>query len=207
MTGTYDATFRITTNIDISPLETCRIKYKAIKRNTFDLIEEEFLRATRLRIDVRSIDDSAFAAIKEDWCRFDRRLPIEWEDEVVPTLRKSHPRALDMAIWREGMLCGLAAVRLSDAKTWLSLSFLEGHPNAGHPLKNKIGPTVVAAMDIYATLIEQHDAKGRKPALRIMRPLPNSVDRYRELGYSEGQTGKGNGKKYLYILPRQGGES
>lgn len=196
----YDATFAIRANFDMSPLQACRVRYQSIKRNTFDLLEEEFLRETMLRIDATSIDDTALCAVREQWGLHKRRAAFDWEGGIMPILRKSHPRSLDMALWCRDVLCGLAVARLSDSKEWLSLTYLEGNPDPEHPLKNRVLPAVIAAMDMFACQVQLHDKQRRRPRLRVMRPLPEVLDRYRQLGYSDIQSGKGDGKRFVYVV-------
>lgn len=198
--GRYDATFKITTSTDMSELRACRHKYQTLRRNTFSLAEEEFLRATLLRIDITTIDEVALAVIGSDWTKHQRRAEFDWEHEILPVMRKSHPRGLDMAIWCQGTLCGVAVARLSDAKTWLSLTYLEGSPVPGRPLKKQVTPVVITAMEIYASQVQLHDEQKRLPIVRIMRPLPEVLANYGSIGYDVVHAEKAGGKRFEYLI-------
>lgn len=198
--ATYDATFRISCDLEKSPLERCRQKYTTIRRNTHELLEEEIFRAFRKKIEVTHIDADVLSAIDEQWCLSDRLMPFAWGAQIMRTLAQTHPRAMEMALWHEKQLCGLAVARLSDAKTWLSITHIEGCPTKDHPLKSKVVPIVIAGSQIYASQVQLHDALGRLPTLRIMRPLEGAEDWYKKLGYSRIEEGRGNGERYKFIV-------
>lgn len=200
--GSYNATFSIPAPNEMSEVRACRYRYSRLRRHTFELVEEEYLRATRLRIDVNSIDDDALRIIRDEWSKHPRRADFDWEGEILPTIRKSHPRAIDIAIWCGGVLCGVAVARLSDSKQWLSLTYLEGSPVPERPLKKQVTPVVITALDIYSSLVHLHDAAQRRPSVRIMRPLPEVLSNYQSIGYDVIHRGKGDGKKYAYIVAR-----
>lgn len=151
---------------------------------TRDLLEEEALRAFRIKIDVCPINDDAHAAIRTTWTPLARKVAFPWEERILPTLHKSHPRRLDLALWCDGHLCGLAVVRLADCKAWLSITHIEGSPDPSHPLKSLVVPLVLVGTDIYGTLVQAHDDARRRPIVRIMNPLKESINWYARCGYS-----------------------
>lgn len=182
-------------------LSQCFQKYKKLRRNAHDLLEEEILRSFRLKVSVTSVDEDVEKAISSQWEPFGRRCGFPWAERIMPVLRKSHPRALQLALWCDHHLCGVAVARLSDSKNWLSITHIEGSPVADHPLKKRVVPIVIAGADMYATLVQQHDDRGLRPELRIMNPLPEAVDWYGQLGYSELHRQNG----YTYIVQAERG--
>lgn len=160
-------------------------KHKELRRLTRELLQEEALRAFRVRVDVHPIDDDACASIRTRWTPTGRKVAFPWEERILPTLHKSHPRRLDLALWCLGHLCGVAVVRLADCKAWLSITHIEGSPDPSHPLKSLVVPLVLAGADLYGTLIQAHDDAGRRPVVRIMNPLKESINWYASCGYSQ----------------------
>lgn len=180
-------------------------KYKQIRSNTRELLEEEHLRATMRRIDVLPIDHTALDAV-DAWPQELRLAPFDWR-AIMRTVQKSHPRAFHMAIWVDKSLCGLSVARLSNAKEWVSITHIEGSPLAQHPLKGKVAALTIAAADIYTAQVQVHDAENRLPAIRILRPLAKVIDWYDALGYSDVATAKAAGRVYHYVQFGQGESS
>jgi hypothetical protein len=179
-------------------LAACDAKYKRLRRLTRDQLEEEVLRAFKINIQVTRICDRSLAAVDTVWSQHQRKAAFPWRDRLLPVLRKSHPRRLDLAYWCGGVLCGLAIARLSDAKTWISITHIEGSPDPSHSLKGLVAPISVAGADIFATFVQREDSQGRLPLVRIMNPLTESIVVYEQCGYSALQTGNG----YSYLVPR-----
>ena len=182
----------------VERLDVCAAKYARLRRLTRDLLEEQALPVFRTRVTVQPVDDSALDVVDMDWTPSGRRIPFAWRERILPVLHKSHPRRLDLAVWCNGQLCGLAVARLSNAKEWVSITHIEGSPHASHPLKGRIAQIVLVGADIYASLVQPD---GRKPQVRIMNPLPQSMVAYERSGYSA--VTKANG--YWYATCRNGG--
>jgi hypothetical protein len=182
------------------PLRRCVAKYKPMKACSRELLEEEILRAFRLKVDCRSVDEHALEAVVSQWEPLGRVVKFDWAKDIMPRHRRSHPRGFDLAFWHGAELCGLACARLSDSKEWISLTYLEGSPNPTHALKRRLVPTVLVGLDIYATQVKKHCDRGVFPQLRIMNPLKNAMDWYRSNGYSRHMQANG----YSYLLSDQG---
>lgn len=166
-------------------LASCIVKYKVLRRRARRLLEEEVLRAFRIKLEVTGISGDEFRAVREDWTPKGRRVEFPWEEEIMPTLCKSHPRRLDLAFWSGKELCGLAAARLSDSKQWLSITFLENSPNPSHALKGVTAPISLVGADIYASLVQEASThKIAKPVIRLLNPLKEAMGAYERIGYS-----------------------
>lgn len=148
---------------------------------THDLLEEEALRAFRQKVVVRGLTDEAIAATQQ-WQG--RLHPFDWES-IRSVLRKSHPDRLELSLWHSGQLCGMASGRVSPSKVWVSLTYIEGSPDPSHALKKRVVPLALVGADIYASLIQHASNLPDKPSVRILRPLPQSMQWYRQQGYSE----------------------
>lgn len=183
--------------VPVQHLEACAAKYRRIRRLTRDLLEEEVLRAFRIRLTVEPLEEKALDAVDSEWTPAGRKEPFPWRGDICPRLHKSHPRRLDLAMWCGGRLCGLSVARLSDAKEWVSITHVEGSPHASHPLKGLVAQIALTGADIYASLVQP----ARKPKVRIMNPLPQSMVAYERSGYSV--ITKANG--YWYATCHNGG--
>lgn len=180
-------------------LLVCVAKYRRLRRHTHELLEEEVLRAFRQKIRVTSLNSDALSAVKSVWMQQARRVAFNWEGRICPTLVKSHPRRLELALWVESELCGLAVARLSDAREWVSLTHIEGAPNPSHPLRGKVVPIALIGADIFGTLVQAEAEMAETPKVRILNPLRESMDWYERCGYS--QLIRENG--YTYAVPKE----
>lgn len=163
-------------------LEVCCAKHNRLRRLTRSQLEEEIQRAFfGLKVSVEPIGPRALQYVDDVWTPAGRRVAFDWR-RIMRTLEKSHPRRLDLAFWHKGELCGLATARLSDNKLWLSVTHLEGAPNA-HILKRRVAPVALIGADIYAVLIREEDSAKRLPSLRLLNPLAKSIPVYAKCGY------------------------
>lgn len=162
-------------------LSICVVKYRRLRTLTRDQLQEEIQRAYMgLKVSVEPITERALAFAECHWAAAGRRQNMDWRN-VMRVLEKSHPRRLDLSFWHATELCGLAAIRLSDNKAWLSVTHLEGAPIA-HVLKKRLATVALIGADIYSALLSSEDAAGRMPALRILNPLPQSMKAYVNCG-------------------------
>lgn len=155
------------------------------------MLEEEALQVYRTRIVVDFVTPEAIAAVSGPWQQSGlRKVRWDWGREILRTLRTSHPRRLELSIWKQGELCGLAVARVSDAKIWVSLTHVEGSPFPHHPLKGKIVPLALAGAGIFASLIADEDLSVF-PHVRILRPDPSLQAWYAKNGYTRLHKGRG----------------
>jgi len=184
-------------------LAICAAKHKRLRHLTRELLEEEILRAFRLKVNVRNLGEAAFAQIRGAWASTGRLVDFPWEERIMPILEKSHPRRLDLTFWSGEALCGVAVARLSDAREWISLTHIEGSPDPSHPLKKRVVPIALVGADIYASLVKEEGELPKKPTIRILNPLKESMRWYEQCGYSELQQANG----YSFATCFSGGRS
>lgn len=88
-----------------------------------------------------------------------------------------HPRNFQVALWGDGMLCGLAVGAVQRDHSRLSLDYLARKQNDPNPLAGQvIGIVTVAALYYCAAL--------QIPLLEIANPAPGLEARYREAGFT-----------------------
>jgi hypothetical protein len=161
-------------------LVSCAARYMQHREHTYVLLEEEALRQTGMRVQTSEI---CIASLKEAKAWQNRIATWDWETDVLQTLRKSHPRRLEMAFRVSNELCGLAVARVSDAKVWVSITHMEGKPGT-HPLSRKICALSIKAADIFSALIHDESSDALRPQVRLMNPLKNAIACYAHNGYS-----------------------
>lgn len=155
----------------------CNNKYGQLRKLSRDLLEEEAMRDIRRRITATGIDADALLAVA-GWSG--RKVDWDW-GSIQRTLRKSHPRRYELALWCERILCGLVVGRLSDSKRWLSLTFIEGNPKQ-HPLKGEVVPLALQGASLYAGLMADEVWGG--PEVRVKNPLPEARHVYVRAGFT-----------------------
>lgn len=158
-------------------------RYRKLRAHSRELLEEEAFHALRMRVDVAAIDDDILRRVKRDWAAHPERLVAwDWERGIIGPLRRKNARFFDLALLVRGQLCGLAAVRMSNHKRWLSLTHVEGAPGE-HPLKGKVLPLVINAMYIYrGAVCRQGEEHGL--GIRVLNPLDEALPCYQNQGYS-----------------------
>lgn len=114
-------------------------------------------------------------------CQFFER----WHE--VPRLKRGQLKSFDVALYHDGVLCGLCFATPKRSKRRIKLMLLESCPNPGNPLKGFVAAFMLLAVENYAKMIEI-------PQILIPDPLPGAVPLYLKLGFvydSNGQLVKG----------------
>ncbi|MBY0260138.1 hypothetical protein [Methylobacterium sp.] len=143
-------------------------------------LEYEELRAlvrSRVQLDRRTaglrlagIDQDAVSQT-DTWFIPPRKVDWDWERLV----RQKRGAALDLSIWHEDMLCGLAFGSAQAA--WLELGYVETRPY-DHPLGKQIMAIALAVLELNAVVLEISET-------RIRNPFPDLRWRYIRHGYNE----------------------
>lgn len=148
-------------------------------RNAHVLIQQAALKAVMmmlaeagLEVRLGSIGTGALEQADKWPLMPDRRLKWDWR-QIVAGYRNDTKR-VEVAIWAGNLLCGLDIGRVRPS--YVSLDYLEGHPDPKHPLK---GGIIVIALTVLRALAQAH---GR-PNMRLIEPLPELVDLYRGFGF------------------------
>ncbi|WP_415054877.1 N-acetyltransferase [Halopseudomonas sp.] len=102
-----------------------------------------------------------------------------WED--VPTWKNRDPKGIDIALWYDTELCGMAYASPRQSKLCIKIILLEGKPDVTHPLKGFVAPLVITAVESYAVLINCCE-------IEIEDPNPGAVEWYKSLGFEYGSS-------------------
>jgi len=77
------------------------------------------------------------------------------------------PDALHLAIWAEGVLCGLVVGKPNANRSRLAIHYLEGTPQQNNPLRGKVVLVTLAAATRYAQALEIPLLRVRNPVLSM----------------------------------------
>ncbi|HTU54744.1 MAG TPA: hypothetical protein VMF62_12310 [Acetobacteraceae bacterium] len=120
-------------------------------------------------ISLRLVTPDAIHAFSSTWEQHpDRRTEWPWA-QMHRDYRRNEPDRFEVAIWSDVTLCGLAIGKLKT--DYCCGDFVEGSPLAQHPLKEKVIPSVLTALEVYAILLEKRE-------IRLIRPAPELIPRY-----------------------------
>lgn len=133
---------------------------------------EEFAGLSTPDVRLAEIGPEALAAAAL-WER--RKVNWDWGD-LVRKLRR-RPRRLELAIWVDPTLCGLAIGKVSDRRVIARIDRLERSPQATQ-LVGLIGEIATSYLDVLGTLVGCQESV-------IASPAPELVDFYKELGYTK----------------------
>ncbi len=96
-----------------------------------------------------------------------------WRKELARFRKR--PRRIELSIWFEGELCGMALGRISDACVVASIHYLEGRPQ-NHPLSGHIALLATRYLEVVAVAI-------RARHVSLESPVPGLIAHYKELGF------------------------
>ena len=128
-------------------------------------------------LSVRSIDPEAISWFRENWENHSQRI-AEWDWS-----HSDHrpDKGVNVAIWHEDMLCGLASGELT--ANAVRLDFVEAFPGT-NPLKGSIIPIALTVCDAYANLTDREH-------LRVAGVSEDLVSIYERFGF-EVESKRGN---------------
>jgi hypothetical protein len=104
-----------------------------------------------------------------------------WED--VHGWKQTDHRGIDIALWYDIELCGMAYASPRQSKLCIKVILLEGKPDRTHPLKGFVAPLVLDAIESYALLIGCSEIEMEEPA-------SGAVAWYETLGFAFDQAGR-----------------
>lgn len=96
-------------------------------------------------------------------------------DEVV-NWKTKEPMSFDLSIWSDLELCGLCFANPNQSRLRVKIVRLEGKPGKTHPLKNRIAPLALIAIEHYARIIGSR-------FIEIQEPTRGAVPIYKQLGF------------------------
>ncbi len=141
-------------------------RYRELRRVAFRAAETDLL-AAGIEANLHGIDAEALGAFA-NWS--DRRVSWPWQD-MAAEWRRDVPERFELAVWRDGILCGLALGRPSRGPSHIALYYVEGNTDPAHPLRRKLVSATLAALRAYAIALG-------KAELRLVDPLPALIPVY-----------------------------
>ncbi|MDM5179872.1 hypothetical protein PO883_22020 [Massilia sp. DJPM01] len=146
-------------------------RYRVLRHAARLAVMAELAGTDRSSIRLAEIGAEALAACQR-WKN--RRVNWDWQ-QLVRTLRGRH-RRIELAIWNDPMLCGLAIGKISDGRVIARIDYWERAPG-NHPLVGLIGEIATLYLQTVGVLVGCHEAV-------LSSPLMALLDFYRELGQS-----------------------
>ncbi len=141
-------------------------KYRTLRDLAYQAAKPD-LAAVGIHVELGSIDAAALARAAQ-WT--DRRVAWPWHT-LAAEWRRNHPNRFEVAIWQNGVLCGLALGRPAPVAPHMSLYYVEAGSDPANPLRRRITRVVLATLLRYAVFLG-------KTELRLIDPLPPLVPFY-----------------------------
>jgi hypothetical protein len=141
-------------------------RYRALRDAVFRAAGAD-LAAAGMPAELRAIDRSALVAAGE-WS--DRRVAWPW-DVMAADWRRNHPDRFELAVWRDGVLCGLALGHPAPSAAHVSLRYIERNPSSANPLRGQVTRIVIDALGAYGVVLG-------KTEMRLVDPFPALVPFY-----------------------------
>lgn len=114
-------------------------------------------------VGLREFDGLAVhAAFISGWKNHPTR-KVSWPWDRLIWDRPKEPSRFELAVWADERLCGLALGRTSPSRSHCSLHFVEGAPDALHPLKGRVLAAVLTALDQYCLAIGAREMRVVEP--------------------------------------------
>lgn len=100
---------------------------------------------------------------------------LEWGDVI--RWKQKYPRGIDISLWFDQELCGLAYANARDSKLTIKIVLIEGKPDETHPLKGYVLGIALTAIDAYARML-------RLQWIEVQDPAAGAVPWYLENGFA-----------------------
>jgi hypothetical protein len=140
--------------------------YKVLRQQARDLVWAYLEPIVPLGTSLSDLNDDAVAQANE-WGGF------RWG--YIAKKFQRRPRRVELAIWYDGVLCGIACGRVSNRRIVASIHYLESNPSM-HPLRGSIAAIATRFLDTMALLAGCSEAS-------IQNPVQPLIEFYKALGY------------------------
>lgn len=159
-------------------------KYRDARSLARALVEPEVQALTRIQVRLTDIDYSALMAAdawRSAYSSAGKSVHApgwDWYKEARRFGRRA--RRVELAIWVDETLCGLALGRVSDRRVVATIHLLEGNP-IGNPLGGKVISIATRFLEVLAVTLGCREAA-------IASPIPALISRYRSVGFVKEMT-------------------
>ncbi|MGL5103079.1 MAG: hypothetical protein ACRC6N_11220 [Plesiomonas sp.] len=159
-----------------------REKYLSVYKAAFTEVIEALVSANRVKegsLKLTTIDELTIQAWKKEWLtQSPRHKHGEWDWKKMVTKRIKRCKKFDLAIWGEGMLCGLTLGMVTKGSKTVRMDYLQACPSS-HPLESKITEIAVSV----AIAVGQRVGASH---IAIFNPINETVERhYMNLGFQK----------------------
>ncbi len=153
-----------------------RRKYSSFLTIAYQYVKELNIKAIPRSFELRHIDERALDIWERIWkSHYKKGSPGGWNwRELLRRYRKETAKYVDLAIWSDLQLCGLAIGKLSKSNSHCSIYYVEGCPIT-HPLKRYILPLTIDFAESVAILVGGN-------SIRFVNPDENLFAHYEKFG-------------------------
>lgn len=158
--------------------DTVAIKYAKLRLKAREIVMATLVDFTDEKVYLDDITDDAIQAAKsmrEGYVGQDIAHKPAWDWEKIWHQGCKRSRRVELAIWVEQKLCGLALGRVSKNCVVATIHYLESNPQS-NPLKGNIAPIAIRYVEALGIM---HGCTQSS----IEQPAPGLVEFYKGLGY------------------------
>lgn len=159
-----------------------RERYLKIYQEAFDEVVATYVEAgvlAGIELRLSPIDKTALSAWSSEWMgKSAKQKHGEWQWDRMVAKRIKQCKKFDLAIWGDGILCGLSLGLVTRGKKTVRMNYLQACP-VKHPLEKQIAAIAVAvAIAVGQRVGADHVA--------IFNPVNEKVENhYRKLGFEK----------------------
>jgi len=137
-------------------------------------------------LSIQPINDS-YASLAENIWDHKYPYPDTFDWSGINEDFKKYTRRIDVSIWNDSVLCGLAMGKASKSRNMddsnVTLCFIQGSPKGVNTLKGSVAPIALDVMSYFGMALD-------KKVLYIRDPLPGAMEYYTSLDFKLAQKGK-----------------
>jgi len=155
------------------------LDYREIRQEAMTALETELAGLFYFSVHLTHITETALAqasAWRELYVvrgRPDHEPGWDWGKTLKKFRRR--PRRVELAIWVDEQLCGLALGHISDAHIVATIHYLEGSPDS-HLLAGSVGVIATRYLEVLGVSVGVREVS-------IERPVPDLIEYYKKLGF------------------------
>lgn len=146
-------------------------EYDGVRRAFYDFLQLRILHLTGLVVEV---SDIAYSLLDQamDW----QNRQYSWDWFEIKRKFRNIPARFELAVSVDDELCGLVIGKPSRGRRHVSAFFLEGNPEANHPLKGQVLPILLEGLALYGSALGC-------AYIRLIQPVDGLIQRYEQAGF------------------------
>ena len=145
------------------------LRYRDIRQQVYRIVETE-LRTLEPAVALTEISEAVLRQT-DTWCslypssRLTHKPGWSWR-RVVEKFRR-RPKRIEVALWHDKLVCGLAVGRVSDKRVIATIHFVESLPVA-NPLKGKVVPFLARFLEAVSVNLGCETVSIEQPATELI---------------------------------------